>query len=220
LRSSKSRVKLSFAREPLSFQRNPPDDFGLRGGERERLLFWGGEGGIFAMSGCGRRRREERLALGLGRELGKGRVVLRHATLCARETLMSIYITTSVILLYGFDLVFPIQFQHHNEKYIDCEAAFADHCAIQSVDSLSKQHVPSTSSSHPHWTGQDTDRSDSTMHPHCKGTHICNSTLEEPHRLRFYFLASSPDRIINHCCVSNPLALPGSYQSGYLFHHL
>lgn len=32
--------------------------------------------------------REERLALELGRELGKGRVVLRNATLCARETLM------------------------------------------------------------------------------------------------------------------------------------
>ena len=86
-------MKESFAREPLSFQRKPPADFGLRGGERERLLFRGGEGGIFAMWLWEGRRKEEELALELGRELErKGRVVLRHTTLCARETLISLYV--------------------------------------------------------------------------------------------------------------------------------
>jgi hypothetical protein len=64
-------VKESFAREPLSFQRNPDDDFGLRGGERERLLFRGGEGGIFAISVVLKGKEEERSgSYWVGRELG------------------------------------------------------------------------------------------------------------------------------------------------------
>ena len=47
LRPSKSRAKLSFAREPLSFHLNPPDDFGLRGGDRDLLRSRVGDGAMF-----------------------------------------------------------------------------------------------------------------------------------------------------------------------------
>jgi hypothetical protein len=103
-------VKVSFAREPLSFQRNPPpdDDFGLRGGERERLLFLGGEGGMFAMS-LWRERRKERLVLELGRQrerAWRGRVMLRHATLLRAKHHCRLYIATFFLKLYklGFGL--------------------------------------------------------------------------------------------------------------------
>jgi hypothetical protein len=80
-------VKVSFAREPLSFQRNPEDGFCLRGGERERLLFRGGEGGILAMCCCvveGKEREERLGSYCVGHRAWRGRVVLRYATLFAR----------------------------------------------------------------------------------------------------------------------------------------
>jgi hypothetical protein len=113
-----------------------------------------------------------------------------------------------------------IEVRHHNEKHIDCEATFADHCAIQSVDSLSNQHSSNTSPPHPHRTSQDTNRTYSPMHPHRKSPHIGNSTLEKPHRLRIYLSTSHPDRNIDYCCFSYPLAVPCSHQSSPLFPHL
>jgi hypothetical protein len=156
------------------------------------------------------------------RQLGRGRVVLRHCDgFCARETSLSnLYRDFLHFDSTDLALKIPIQVQHRNEKYIDCEAAFANHCAIQSIDSLSNQHSTNTNPPHPHWTGQDTNRIDSPMHPHRKSPHISDSPLEKPYRLRLYFSASCPDRDIHHYCFSSPLAVPCSHQFSSLFSHL
>jgi hypothetical protein len=139
---------------------------------------------------------------------------------CARNIIVDFISRLSSSNFTNSALDCSIEVRHHNEKYTDCEATFADYCAIQSVDSLSNQHSTNTSPPHPHRTSQDTDRTYSPMHPDRKSSHISKSTLEEPHRLRIYLSTSCPDRTIHHCCFSYPLAVPCSHQSGPLLSHL
>jgi hypothetical protein len=144
-----------------------------------------------------------------------------HATLLrARETLMSIYITTPVHLITITASVFCSRVRNPNEKHIDRQTAFANYCAIQSIDPLSDQHSHHTSPPHLHRSSQDTNRSNSPMHPHRKSPHISNPTLENPYRLRINFPPSFTDRSLHHHCISHPLAIPSSRQFDPLFCHL
>jgi hypothetical protein len=105
-----------------------------------------------------------------------------------------------------------VQIRHYNEKHTDCQTAFANHCAIQSIDSLSKHHTHHTSPPHHHRSNQDTNRTNPPMHPHRKNTHISNAALENPHRLCIYFSPSFPDRSLHYHCTSYSLDLPRSHQ--------
>lgn len=80
-----------------------------------------------------------------------------------------------------------------HEEYIDGEAAIANNCALQGVDTLSKQFGPSTNPPHPHWTRQNTTRSISFMHLDRKSLYISNATLEGPLRLCLYLLTFKID---------------------------
>lgn len=158
----------------------------------------------------------------LDRELGGAGLCFVMQRFCARVKHQCRFISRLLFIrLRLADLSLPIiRVRHYDEEHIDCETAFTDHCAIQSIDSLSNHHCHHTNPAHLHRSRQDTNRTDSPMHSHRKSPHISNSALEKPYRLRINFSPSFPNRGFHHHCSTDPLAIPGSHQFGPLFSHL